>query len=344
MLKITFWNNTTQDYLISFGLFLLFWIIFQFIQSVILKKLNKLSQKTATDIDDTFIQIIKNIKPGFYAFISFFLAIKNLILSELATTLINWILIIWATYLAIMALQVLIDYALRQKIKSESDNTKQALRTLGLLTKGILWILGGLFVLSNMGIDVTSAMAGLGIGGIAIALAIQNILGDLFSSFAIYFDKPFEVGDLIVVGDKIGTVEKIGIKTTRLRALQGEEIIISNKELTAAQIQNFKKMEERRIVFTFGVTYDTPTDKLKKIPTIVGNIFQQTELTRLDRVHFHRFDDSALTYETVYYIESAEYNIYMDVQQTINLKIKEQFDQENIEMAFPTQTIHLIKN
>ena len=211
------------------------------------------------------------------------------------------------------------------------------------IIKGVIWGFGILLVLSNLGINISSLLAGLGIGGIAVALALQNILGDLFSAFAIYLDKPFEVGDFIVVGESKGTVEKIGIKTSRLRALQGEELIISNKELTNARIQNFKKMKERRITFRLGVTYETPLEKLKKIPEIIKQIITSFEDTRFERAHFVQFGDFALIFEVVYYMTTPAYIDYLNTQEKINFKIKEIFEKENIEMAYPTQTIFLKK-
>jgi len=214
---------------------------------------------------------------------------------------------------------------------------------LNIIIKIILWIIGLLLILSNLGINITSLVAGLGIGGIAIALALQNILSDLFSSFAIYFDKPFKVGDFIIIGKDMGTVEQIGIKTTRLRALQGEQIVISNQELTSARIQNFKKLSERRVAFELGVVYGTPDDKMKKIPELIEKIIKETKDTRFDRSHFKSFGDFALIFETVYYITSGEYLDYMNAQQEIGLKIKEKFSTEEIEFAYPTQTLFLNK-
>ncbi len=343
ILSFVLWGNTTTNYLIALLMFGVFLIVFKIIQNIVLKKLASLAEKTPTDIDNTLISIVQNIRPGFYVFLAFYLAIRNLTLSDLALSITNWALIIWATYLAILSIQRLIDYGFEKKLIGQTGNTAQAIKTLGVITKGILWVIGVLFILSNLGVNITSAVAGLGIGGVAIALALQKILGDLFSSFAIYFDKPFEVGDFIIVGDKMGTVEKIGIKTTRMRALQGEEIVISNQELTSAQIQNFKKLKERRVVFSFGVTYNTPNEKLKKIPVIIKEIFNGLEMARLDRAHFYRFDESALTFEVVYFVASGDYNQYMDTQEKINLDLKENLEKEKISMAFPTTTVHLFK-
>jgi len=169
---------------------------------------------------------------------------------------------------------------------------------------------------------------------------MKNILGDLFSSFAIFFDKPFLPGDFIQVGDKSGTVKKIGIKTTRIQASQGEEIVFSNQELTSSRVHNFKKMEERKISFSFGVVYETPLKKIKKISKMVKEIIVDIDKARFDRAHFSRFDDSALNFDVVYFVESDGYKTYMDIQQKINLKILEVFEKEEIEMAYPTRVVY----
>jgi small-conductance mechanosensitive channel len=187
---------------------------------------------------------------------------------------------------------------------------------------------------------VTSLIAGLGIGGLAIAFALQGVLGDLFASFSIYFDKPFRIGDFIVVGSDVGNVEKIGIKTTRIRTLQGEELVISNTELTTARVQNFKKMEERRIVTEFGITYETKQELVREVPGIVTLIFDDLDGGRLDRVHFTKFADSSLLFEVVYYVQSSDYRQYLDIQQAFNFDLMKRFSEVGIEFAYPTQTIY----
>jgi small-conductance mechanosensitive channel len=250
------------------------------------------------------------------------------------------ILLIWIVTQAMVAVQILINYFAAKVINTDDPGEKAAIDLLTKAVKFALWVVAILFILSNLGINITSFIAGLGIGGVAIAFALQNILSDLFSSFAIYFDKPFVVGDYIVFGDQKGTVEKIGIKTTRLRSLFGEEIIVSNKDLTSSIVQNFRKMKERRVVFNFGVTYDTPTEKLREIPQIIKKIIEEFEIARLDRVHFKKFSDFSLDFEVSYYLSTPDYNKYMDVQQEINLKIMDVFNEKKIEFAFPTQTIY----
>jgi len=340
-LDLEFFNNSLADYFI-FGLWLIgFLTLFYIIQTIVIKKIESLTKNTQTDIDDTLIEVIKTIKPSFYFFVAFYLALKTLIIPAMVQTTINWLLAFWLGYQIIKAISVLIDYLFKRKIKNEDPATASALKTISTISKFVVWIIVLLFILSNLGIEITSVIAGLGIGGVAIAFALQNILSDLFSSFAIYFDKPFVVGDFIIVGDKMGVVEKIGLKTTRLRALQGEEITFSNQFLTSAQIQNFKKMAERRVVFKLDFTYNTPSEKLKQIPNIIKNIVDQQENARFDRAHFASFGSSALVYEIVYYVLSADYNEYMDIQQNLNLAIKLDLEKLAVDFAYPSQTIYL---
>jgi small-conductance mechanosensitive channel len=338
-----FFNNTVGEYVLALSAFAGLLVVFKIFQYIILHRLNKLAQKTKTDIDDTLIEIVRSVRPPFYSFLAFYLAIQMLEIAVTPKRFITAVLLVWVVYQITIAIQLFINYITEKKAAEDVSGTESALKLMGALVKGAVWAVGLLFVLSNMGVNVTSMIAGLGVGGIAIAFALQNILADLFSSFALYFDKPFVPGDFIIVGEHMGVVQKIGIKTTRIKALQGEEIVVSNQELTSARVQNFKKMEERRISFSFGVVYQTPTEKLKLIPAMVGEIIGSVEMARLDRVHFKQFGDSALSFEVVYYVLTPDYTAYMDIQQEINLKIKEKFEQEKIEMAYPTQTIYLAK-
>jgi small-conductance mechanosensitive channel len=204
-----------------------------------------------------------------------------------------------------------------------------------------LWSIVVLMLLDNLGFDVTTLVASLGIGGVAVALAAQNILGDMFASLAIALDQPVVIGDFIVVGDLTGTVERIGLKTTHLRSLSGETIVLSNSDLLNSRIRNYKRMSERRVLFGFGVTYDTPPDKLRNIPAVVSKIIGQDPLARFDRAHLAKFGASALEYEVVYYVQNPDYGKFMDIQQRINLELISEFQASGIEFAFPTQTIHL---
>ena len=177
----------------------------------------------------------------------------------------------------------------------------------------------------------------------AVALAVQNILGDLFASLSIVLDKPFVLGDFLIVDEHLGTVEYIGLKSTRLRSLWGEQIVFSNADLLKSRLRNFGRMFERRIVFPVGVTYQTPRDKLEAIPGIIREAIQAQEKTRFDRSHFKEFGDFSINFESVYYVLVPDYNLYMDIQQAINLQIHKRFEEEGIEFAYPTQTLFVVR-
>ncbi len=340
----SFLGNTNQDYAVALIVFAAFLLIFKLFQGFVLRRLRKIAQKTETDIDDTLINAVQTLKPPFYSFVAFYLALNFLTVSGLVQKAVNIVLVIWVIYQVVIALQVLVDYIVRKQISKHKDKgTQTAVGVLGKTTKVLLWAGGLLFMLSNLGINITSLIAGLGIGGIAIAFALQNILNDLFSSFAIYFDKPFVVGDFIKIGEHAGTVEKVGIKTTRIRSTTGEELIVSNRELTTTRVQNFKRLSERRSIFTIGVVYETPAEKLRKIPSIIQTIIESQSLTRFDRVHFKTFGDFSLNFDVSYYVQTTDYKKFMDTQEIVNLEIVEAFEKEGISMAYPTQTIYLEK-
>jgi small-conductance mechanosensitive channel len=340
----TFFGNSVLDYSEALVVFVLLLVGFKLFQTLLLANLKRLAQKTQTDVDDTFIKIIESIKPPFYSFIALYLAIKILVISSFIAQVINVVLIIWIVYEVISVFQILVTYIIAKRFDKEKDTaTRSALTMLGKITKGVLWAVGILMILSNLGVNVNSLIAGLGIGGVAIAFALQNILTDLFSSFAIYFDKPFLVGDFITVGKDSGTVLKIGIKSTRLRSLTGEELIISNRELTTARIQNFKRLTERRLIITLGVVYSTPKEKLEKIPGMLKEIVEGVSQTRFDRAHFKDFAPSSLDFELVCFVKTGDYTEFMNAREQINLAIIEAFGKEKIEFAYPTQTVYLEK-
>jgi len=348
MLNIYFWNNTVQEYLLAFGVFLLAMIVLRIFKQVLLAKVKKIVNHTITDFDDLIINTVDSIGWPFYLFFSLYFGLKFINVPDILTNAVYYLLLIIGTYYIITGVQNIIDYGFRKVLerRKQEDESRFDPTTINLfkkISRIILWGVAVLIFLQNLGYDITALMAGLGLGGLAIAFAIQNILSDVFSSFTIYFDKPFEVGDFIVVGNDMGTVKKIGIKSTRIQTLEGQELVISNKELTETRINNYKKMEKRRVVFNFGVLYETPTEKLKRIPEIIKEIINRGGEAELDRVHFNKFGDFSLNFEVVYYLNSAEYSQYMDKQQEINLAIKEEFEREGISFAYPTQSIFLNK-
>lgn len=231
-----------------------------------------------------------------------------------------------------------IIYYYRDRLEDDPAQTT-ALTAMGFLGKMLAWVAVLLLVIDNLGFDITALVASLGIGGVAVALAIQNILGDLFASLSIVIDKPFVIGDFIIVGSEMGTVERIGLKTTRVRSLSGEQLIFANGDLLKSRIRNYKRMQERRIVFNFGVVYQTPTEQVEAIPPMVREIIEGLETTRFDRAHFHRFGDSSLDFEVVYFVLVPDYNTYMDIQQQIVLSLLRRFRDRGIEFAYPTRTV-----
>lgn len=343
------WNsqiagNSVLDYFISGCVFLGLILLIGFFQKYVLWRLAKAAEKTNSDIDDTLVKVIGSVGPSFYVFFALLISIIQLSFDTAVNRAIEIGILILIVFQAIKVMRIVVDYTIARFARRENDEGAiSALKTIGSVLKAILWVVGVLLVLQNLGVNVTSLIAGLGIGGVAIALAAQNILSDLFSSFAIIFDKPFVPGDFIVVGEYAGVVEKIGIKTTRIRALQGEEIVISNQELTSTRIQNFKRLKERRVVIKTGVIYSTDQDKIEKIPALIKHVVEMRDNARFDRSHLLSLGESALIYETVFFVTSPDYTEYMDIQQDILLQIMKTFRKEKIEFAFPTQTVHVKK-
>jgi small-conductance mechanosensitive channel len=218
-----------------------------------------------------------------------------------------------------------------------------AVSAVGFIGKLILWSLVLLLALQNLGINVTALVAGLGVGGIAVALAAQSILGDLFASISIVLDKPFVLGEFITLDSFSGTVEHVGLKTTRLRSITGEQVIFANSDLLNSRLRNFGRLRERRILFSIGITYQTPPEKVERVPTLIREAVEVTGHTRFDRAHFKGFGASSLDFEVVYFVDVPDYAAYMDAQQAINLRILRRFQDEGIEFAYPTQMLYFAR-
>lgn len=267
---------------------------------------------------------------------------ESLKVTEKASSFLGHLFIVLFTLTAISllfnTLRFFLDIYLRRRGSSLAGNRGRVVLP---VVKGIVWVLGTAFILDNFGVKVGTLLAGLGVAGVAVGFAAQAILGDLFSYFAILFDRPFVIGDFIIVGDLMGTVEHIGLKTSRIRSLSGEQIIMSNSDLTGSRVKNYRRMSRRRVVFSLGVLYSTSANKLEAIPGFIQAIVEQTPGTTFDRAHFASFGPSSLDFEVVYYVESPDYNEYMNLQQQINLNVVRRFEQEDIGFAFPTRTIHV---
>lgn len=348
-------QNTFQDYLLFLGVFVALFLFLLFVDKILIKFLVRASKKTKNTFDDYVVVFLGNIGWIFYAYISLFVSLRLLTLNSLVVKSLTFILMLFIGYYTAKGISEIVDKLVEKKVKDkyETENLENIsmIKVLGIFAKIAVWVLILLMVLSNLGVEISPLITGLGIGGIAIALALQSVLGDLFSAFVIYFDKPFKEGDFIIVGEDLGVVKNIGIKTTRITALQGQEIVFSNSELTSSRINNYKKMEKRRVAFAFGVTYNTSSTKLKKIKKITSNIMKKAnskfnindKTIDLDRVHFKSFGNSSLDFEVVYYIPTNDYNQYMDVQEFINLSLVEEFEKEKISFAYPTRTLYINK-
>jgi len=341
-LKTEFWNNTVQDYLIFLASLVISIILVLIIERILLRRLTKWAKNTPTSLDDMIVKAAKRYLLPLMYLGALYLNTKWLTLSDTVAHVINVIALAGLMLLGAAVLSAALIFVINKYLeKKQQPVNKQAIRWIGGIIKVIIWIGALLWFLDILEIPITTMVAGLGIGGIAIAFAAQTIIQDLFSFVTIFFDRPFEIGDFIVVDTFSGTVEHIGIKTTRIRSLSGEQLVFSNKDLTGARLHNYKRMEERRVSFSVGVTYDTTAETLKAIPALVKEIIVGVEQTRFDRAHFKEFANSSLNFEVVYYVLSQDYAVFMDIQQTINLAIKEAFDARGIEFAFPTQTLYL---
>jgi len=318
------------------------WIVYSFFK----RYLVHWAKETETKIDD---KILRNIRAPIILlalFLGLHFALQPLsFLGQYIGTishLFSVALILVATFIIVRVLNILVSW-FGERVKSEKRMSEHLLSILKQFLRAIVYLLALFAIMNVYKVDLSGVVVGLGVGGIAIALALQNVLTDAFSAFLIYFDKPFEIGDFIVVGENSGNVKKIGIRSTRIQLLQGEELVISNKELTTTSIRNFKKLKKRRVVFKFGVDPSTPLEKLRKIPQIVKDIVNGVKLAEFDRAHFSEFGDFTLNFEVVYYIKTPDFAKYMDARQDINFGVIEAFEKENIVMPYPTQTILLEK-
>lgn len=318
------------------------WVVIAAVRDVIIGRLSALAAATTTVFDDALVPVLRSVKPFAFAVAAFAAVLALSVPDGVLAVLVRNVLVIIVTYQVVVSLSELVGVIIKFLLTRRDGKDKRvAISFASGASTTVIWIVGALVVFSNLGINVTSLIAGLGIGGVAIAFALQRILADLFSSFAIYLDRPFEIGDFIITGEHSGTVEKIGLKTTRIRALQGEEIIIPNDALTSGRVQNFKQMRERRGVIKVGVLYETPNVLLKEIPGIMRKIVEDEKETRFDRAHLTSFGDSAITFEVVFYALSGRYADYLDIQERILFALKEAFDEKGIGFAYPTQTVHV---
>jgi small-conductance mechanosensitive channel len=349
MMNNVFYGNSLQTWLIALGITVISMLVLQFLKMIILRQVTKVVERTRTDIDDLFAKLIEQTK--FFSILGLAMYIGSLALEleqsdgEFIRTALMFVILFQAGFWGNGVIGYIIQRKVKRELELEQDPADATtFQAFGVVFKIALWVIVSLLILENAGVEVNSLVASLGISGIAVALAVQNILGDLFSSLSIALDKPFVIGDFIIVGDFMGTVEHIGLKSTRVRSLGGEQLVFSNSDLLNSRIRNYKRMARRRVVFTIGVTYQTAYNKVASIPEMVQDIIEKQDKATFDRCHFNEFSDSSLNFETVYFVETPEHNTYMDIQQAINLSLYDCFQKEGIEFAYPTQTLFVENN
>ena len=344
VLDVVYLGNSVRAWLVALAVFVGVVGGLLLVRSLVVRRLAALAGRTATHADDVVVAVVRRTR--YFFIFALGLAAASLALDRpdrvreyvgLATRLAVLLQVgLWANE----ALALWIHRVVRRRLATDAASVT-TVNALGVLGRLILWIIVFLMALKTFGIDVTALITGLGIAGIAVALAVQNVLGDLLASLSIVLDKPFVVGDFITVDTFSGTVEEVGLKTTRLRSISGEQLIMSNADLLKARVRNYQRMTERRVVLQVGVEYGTPADTVAAIPGVIREIIERQEGTRFDRAHFFRFGASSLDFEAVYYSLSPDYGPFMDLQQRINLELMRRFEAMGVSFAFPTQTVHL---
>jgi len=343
VLKHLYGKNSLEDLLVALGIAVFSALALYAARKILAHTLSALNRKIPGDLPQILADTVRRTSGLVILVISLDAGSQSLTLPRAVESLLRSLVVvvaliqvgIWAHFLAAR----LASYYLTRQ--ADGKDLTSGLGVLTVVARVLVWTGVVLLILDNLGFNITTLVAGLGIGGIAIALAAQHILGDLFASVSILLDKPFRVGEFIIVGDLMGSVEYIGLKTTRIRSLSGEELVFSNSDLLSSRLRNYKTMRERRVVFTIGVEYSTPYEKVKRIPQLIREIIQSTAGTRVDRSHFSTYAESSLNFETVYYVLDPDYNRYMDIQQEVNLRIFEAFQNEGIVFAFPSRTVYL---
>ncbi|MEO8117973.1 MAG: mechanosensitive ion channel family protein [Rhodoferax sp.] len=338
-------NNSPQDWAYALLAATAFMVVLHTLRRLVLHRLARVSRTPDTVIYGFFVDVLSATRILLAAAVGLYVATHFLTLPAALEKLVDraflGLLILQSGFWANRGLVFWLKHKFAQGEDVDAGARAMTLSLLSFLGRVALWALVALLILDNMGLNVTALVASLGIGGIAVALAAQNILGDLFASLSIAIDKPFVIGDFIIVDDHMGSIEHVGLKTTRVRSLGGEQIIFSNNDLLKSRIRNYKRMQERRAVFAIAVTYDTAVEQLEAIPGLIQEAIKSHDGTRFDRAHFKGFGPSSLDFEAVYFMLQPDFNLYMDVQQAINLELVREFGARGIQFAFPTHTLHI---
>ncbi|KFI07075.1 mechanosensitive ion channel family protein [Massilia sp. BSC265] len=338
------WNNSLLIWSIALGIAVTTYLVLHGARVLLVRRIEAFAAHTSTWVDDLAARVLAATHPLFMLAVALYAGSQWLTLPPKTVTLMSHLVVTalllqmarWGDVGVHGWLQI---YRARRTGQDAAATTSTA--ALGFVARTFIWAVIILMILDNFGVNITTLVASLGIGGVAVALALQNVLGDLFSSLSIVLDKPFEVGDFIGVDDLVGTVEYVGLKTTRIRGLGGEQIVFSNSDMLGSRIRNFKRMQTRRIVFGIGVVYEITKEQLRTIPDILRDVVEAQPQAKFDRAHFKAYGASSLDFEVVYIVQTADYGVYMDIQQAINIALFERFEQEGIGFAYPTQTLHL---
>jgi small-conductance mechanosensitive channel len=336
-------NNPVEKWLLAIGIALVATFALYVLSKVLARSLSALHGKIPGELSQVLSDMLRRTKFFILLIVSIYAGSRVLSLPTTLATSLRYLAVILAAiqigvWAGFLVTKLVSEYVIRRTDKGEVPS---GIAVATLIGRVIVWAFIILLVLDNLGFNITTLVAGLGVGGIAIAMASQSVLADLFASLSILLDKPFKVGEFIIVGDMLGSVERIGLKTTRLRSLSGEQLVFSNGDLLSSRIRNYKRMQERRVVFTIGVEYSTAYEKLRHIPQMIKEIIESIERTRFDRSHFMSYGDFSLNIETVYYVLAPDFNTYADIQQDINLRLFEKFEKEGIVFAFPSRTVYL---
>jgi small-conductance mechanosensitive channel len=337
------YHNSMREWAIAVAVAIVAFVALLIVRRILVGRLGALAKRTTTDFDNILVEIVGRTKPVFLIAAAIVFGSHFLVLPPTTDRYFDDAFAIVLLVQFGLWVAGAVDLWIRRRADLRASHADVAsittMRALGMGVKVLLWTIIFISALDKFGVNVTTLVTGLGIGGVAIALAVQNVLGDLFAALSIVLDKPFDVGDAIAVDTMSGTVERIGLKTTRIRSTSGEQIIISNSELLKSRIRNYKRQLDRRVVFTTDITYDTTPEVIARIPGMIREVVSAQHPVRFDRSHFVQYTDSALRIETVYYVLDADYNRYLDIQQTINLELLRRFNAEQIKFAFPTRTI-----
>jgi small-conductance mechanosensitive channel len=342
LLDRVWYGAPVRQWLLATAVLAVVYLTLAVLRRVGVRRLEALSARTETDWDDLAAEIVRRTRPYFLAAIAIYAATRVVAPPREVTRLLGAAAVIVVLLQAGVWGNGIIGFGAEHYIRTRSSTdsgTRTTIRAVGYAARFVLWGLLVVTALQNFGINVTALVTGLGIGGIAIALAVQNILGDLFAALAIVLDKPFVVGDSVQVDNITGTIEHVGLKTTRIRSVNGEQVIISNADLLRSRIRNHQRMQDRRAVFHVDVAYDTPAEKVERIPALVREAIEKQSPVRFGRCHFLVWTDSALRLEVVYHVLDADYDRYADIQHAINIELLRRFASEKIDFAFPSRTV-----